>query len=216
VTPDVFANNRLSSVLDTGKSVEELLARLAWSSMVRVNLLTTASPESKHVGTHGMASLIEHAYGLSTGSSTLFKFLMCFCSLDEGFKSSSYLTETLLDPEFGHASEANKSAFSKAFNVEVGLWSWLERPDNRLRLARFGAAMNGLKNVTPRDTIIGGSVMLQSFVNRHLTSKYQIGRVRLGKAPRGLTGCRRWRWRGRAVVDACHPFPTPLLRCPGP
>ena len=31
VTPDVFANNRLSSVLDTGKSVEELLARLARS-----------------------------------------------------------------------------------------------------------------------------------------------------------------------------------------
>ena len=29
VSPDVFANNRLSSVLDTGKSVEELLARLA-------------------------------------------------------------------------------------------------------------------------------------------------------------------------------------------
>ena len=27
VSPDVFANNRLSSTLDTGKSVEELLAR---------------------------------------------------------------------------------------------------------------------------------------------------------------------------------------------
>jgi len=29
VSPDVFANNRLSSVLDTGKLVEELLARFA-------------------------------------------------------------------------------------------------------------------------------------------------------------------------------------------
>ena len=29
VSPDVFANNRLFSVLDTGKSVEELLARLS-------------------------------------------------------------------------------------------------------------------------------------------------------------------------------------------
>jgi hypothetical protein len=27
VTPDVFATNRLSSVLDSGKSVEELLAK---------------------------------------------------------------------------------------------------------------------------------------------------------------------------------------------
>jgi hypothetical protein len=32
VTPDVFANNRLSSTLDTGKSVDELLARLASKS----------------------------------------------------------------------------------------------------------------------------------------------------------------------------------------
>src|SRR6267142_7000790 len=65
-----------------------------------------------------------------------------------------HLTETLLDPEFGHANEANKSAFSKAFNVEVDLWSWLERPDNRSRLARFGAAMNGLKNMCFRDAIL--------------------------------------------------------------
>jgi hypothetical protein len=28
VSPDVFANNRLSSALDTGKSVEELLEKL--------------------------------------------------------------------------------------------------------------------------------------------------------------------------------------------
>ena len=33
-------------------------------------------------------------------------------SLDEGFKGSSYLTMTLfLDPELGHAYEANKTAF---------------------------------------------------------------------------------------------------------
>jgi len=29
VSPDIFANNRLSSVLDTGKPVEELLERFA-------------------------------------------------------------------------------------------------------------------------------------------------------------------------------------------
>ena len=34
VSPDVFANNRLSSVLDTGKSVEELLAKLVLSFLV--------------------------------------------------------------------------------------------------------------------------------------------------------------------------------------
>jgi hypothetical protein len=74
VIPDVFSNNRLSSVLDTGKSVEELLARFAWSSMIRGNLLMITSPESKHVGTSGMASIVELAYGSSIGSSILFKF----------------------------------------------------------------------------------------------------------------------------------------------
>ena len=34
VSPDVFTNNRLSSALDTGKSVEELLAKLVPSFLV--------------------------------------------------------------------------------------------------------------------------------------------------------------------------------------
>jgi hypothetical protein len=34
VSPDVFASNRLSSVLDTGKSVEELLAKLVLNFLV--------------------------------------------------------------------------------------------------------------------------------------------------------------------------------------
>ncbi|KAH9993416.1 S-adenosyl-L-methionine-dependent methyltransferase [Russula vinacea] len=121
VSPDVFANNRLSSALDTGKSVEELLA----------------SPESKHIGTFGMTSYIENVLGI-------------------GFKSSSYLTETLLDPEFGHAYKANKTAFNKAYNVNEDIWSWLERPENRLDFVRFGAAMNGLKNACPAYAILEG------------------------------------------------------------
>ena len=37
VSPDVFANNRLSSALDTGKSVEELLTRLVFSLSIYRN-----------------------------------------------------------------------------------------------------------------------------------------------------------------------------------
>jgi hypothetical protein len=82
-------------------------------------------------------------------------------SLDEGFKTSSYLTETLLDPEFGHAYEANKTAFNKAFNFKENLWSWFESPGNRLRLARFGAAMIGLKNMAPVEAVLEGSFRLR-------------------------------------------------------
>ena len=64
VSPDVFTNNRLSSVLDTGKSVEELLTRLASTfggSSINIEFII-GSPESKHIGTHGMTSIIEHMY----------------------------------------------------------------------------------------------------------------------------------------------------------
>ena len=93
-------------------------------------------------------------------SSNRFQILMRFDSLGIGFKSSSYLTETLLDPEFGHAYKANKTAFNKAYNVNEDIWSWLERPENRLNFVRFGAAMNGLKNACPAYAILEGSLAL--------------------------------------------------------
>jgi hypothetical protein len=60
VSPDIFANNRLSSVLDMGKSVEELLTRLALSAVINKNELMIGSPESKHIGTLGISSFLEH------------------------------------------------------------------------------------------------------------------------------------------------------------
>ncbi|KAF5380106.1 hypothetical protein D9615_006249 [Tricholomella constricta] len=47
VTPDVFANTRISSVMDTGKSVAELFAK----------------PEDKHEKTPGLVALLEHLIG---------------------------------------------------------------------------------------------------------------------------------------------------------
>jgi len=121
VTPDVFANNRLSSVLDTGKPVEELLA----------------SPEAKHRGTSGMTSFLQHL-------------------LDEGFKTSSYMTETLLDPQTGHASDANNAAFNKAYNTDKVIWHWWELPENKLRIARFGAGMGSVSRMSPPEALLEG------------------------------------------------------------
>jgi hypothetical protein len=66
------------------------------------------------------------------------------------------MTETLLDPEFGHATEPTKTALNKALGFEGDMWSWLERPDNRLRRLRFGSAMTGLRNRTPHDALLSG------------------------------------------------------------
>ncbi|KAH9167780.1 S-adenosyl-L-methionine-dependent methyltransferase [Lactarius sanguifluus] len=115
VSPDVFANNRLSTVLDTGKPVDELISKLAL-----IWVLTRSR------------------------------------SLDDAFKSSSYLTETLLDPEFGHATEPTKTALNKAFGFKGDMWDWIESLDNRLRHARFGDAMINMTNMTPEDAILEG------------------------------------------------------------
>jgi hypothetical protein len=102
--------------------------------------------------------------------------------LDEGFKTSSYLTEALLDPEFGHAFEPNKTAFNKAYNVKEDLWTWYEAPGNKLLLTRFGAAMNGVKNMNPPEAILEGSFRLRGSCTPpcHVLN---IGRLRLGTAP---------------------------------
>src|SRR5260221_4624157 len=142
VSPEVFANNRLSSVLDTGKPVEELLARLVPSPMISGNNLMIVSPESKHRGTSGMTSFLQHLYELPTGFSYGIHILMGFRRLDEGFKTSSYLTETLLDPQTGHASDANKAAFNKAYNTDKVIWQWWELPENKKRIERFWSSMD--------------------------------------------------------------------------
>lgn len=69
VSPDVFANNRLSSALDTGKSVEELLTKSVPGLFICNNELKIVSPESKHIGTLGITSMLEHKYELLIGLS---------------------------------------------------------------------------------------------------------------------------------------------------
>ena len=73
VSPDVFANNRVSSALDTGKPVEELLARLVPSPLISNNKLIIVSPEAKHRGTPGMTSFLQHLYELLIGFSYVFR-----------------------------------------------------------------------------------------------------------------------------------------------
>ena len=52
----------------------------------------------------------------------------------EDFKTSGYLTETLLDPELGHAHAANKAAFNNVYRGNA----------------------NGLENMATTDPILAG------------------------------------------------------------
>ncbi|KAI0049517.1 S-adenosyl-L-methionine-dependent methyltransferase, partial [Auriscalpium vulgare] len=116
VSPDVFAQNRLSSLLDCGKPVDSIVGRQ---------------------GTLGFTATLGHV-------------------LDEAFKSSSYLTETMLDPETAFSETTEKASFKKAFNTDDDMWQFFEKPGNEFRLARFGSAMDGVKNMTPPNAILEG------------------------------------------------------------
>lgn len=117
--PDVFTNNRISSMLDTGKSVEDLFS----------------SPESRYDNAHGFPALAGH-------------------HLDEIPKSTAYLWETLSDPVSAHSDEVTQTAFNKAFNEELPVWAWYEKPDQSGRLRRFGSAMRGVEALQPPDAIL--------------------------------------------------------------
>ena len=116
---------------------------------------------------------------------TLAYILMPAHSLDEGFKHSAYLPETLLDPDFAHANEANKTALNKTFGFDGDIWSWFEAPENRLRHVRFGAAMSGLKNMSSPSAILEGAVMLYNFSEHSLTRNIELEGYSWGKLPEG-------------------------------
>ncbi|KAJ7128402.1 hypothetical protein C8R44DRAFT_873128 [Mycena epipterygia] len=115
VTPNVFANNRISSTLDKGKS----------SSVLFKNR------EERLTGTSGFTALAE------------------FFSQDV-FKSSSVLTETILEPEEGMVP------YNHVFGTKEPLYYWLQRPENAYRRSRFGLGMKGTAATEPPDSIFRG------------------------------------------------------------
>ncbi|KAJ7835943.1 O-methyltransferase [Mycena olivaceomarginata] len=112
VSPDVFAHNRISVTLDTGKSSEAVLA----------------APEDKHQGAQGFAAIVE----LNT---------------DETFKAGAYIQDVVLAPS--KDADEFDTPLNRAFNTHVGLFSWFERPENRVRFRRFGMAMDAGRRVSP-------------------------------------------------------------------
>ncbi|KAK0200674.1 O-methyltransferase [Desarmillaria ectypa] len=119
--PDTFSNNRISSMMDTLKSVEDI----------------QTSPENKHVGSTGVAALLEH-------------------SADEVFKSSAYLTEVLLDKKLGYSDDHKDCPFSYAYKTEKHMFEWYDDPGNEFRLKRFASAMEGAAKLDPPNAILSG------------------------------------------------------------
>ncbi|KAH9888543.1 S-adenosyl-L-methionine-dependent methyltransferase [Cubamyces lactineus] len=132
VSPNVFANNRRSSLMDTGKTLEQL----------RVD------PMRKYAGTNGAAAAVGQIG-------------------DYASKVSVYLTEWLLpDTRVGSLSidatgstggihtQEHPTPFSLAFGTTMGFFQWLELPENRYRLVRFGHAMKGTSQWETKNEVL--------------------------------------------------------------
>ncbi|KAJ7909834.1 O-methyltransferase [Mycena leptocephala] len=90
-----------------------------------------AKPHERFLETNGLSALVE------------------FIS-EEAFKASSYMTDTIVDPA-GPAT-----AHMRAFRTNENMFQWFENPANKLRLLRFGMAMQGSAAEEPEDTIFRG------------------------------------------------------------
>ncbi|KAF8908192.1 hypothetical protein CPB84DRAFT_1744364 [Gymnopilus junonius] len=148
VSPDVFALNRISSLVDSGKMFSELKA-----------YQEDGTPEMKYSDTGGTAAFV----GLCT---------------DEIQKSSAYMTETYyLSPsqDTRNGSDPARAPFCFAFDTlksRTSFFGWLEGEtetkddanygfrgqanSNKFRLERFGKAMSGSEGWETPGAILNG------------------------------------------------------------
>lgn len=103
--------------------------------VVHVLTIRPYSPEKKYDGTSGLLALME-------------------CTLDEYFKASSYLTETMLDPATAKSDSTTQAAMNVAMRTSDDYWTFIDKPENAYRLRRFGVAMQGARVMMPEIHIV--------------------------------------------------------------
>ncbi|KAJ7612017.1 S-adenosyl-L-methionine-dependent methyltransferase [Mycena polygramma] len=124
VAPNVFANTRISSMLDTLKPSKDIIS----------------DPAHKHDNTMGLAALASHHVHSLIGM--------------EAFKASAYAWETLADPATVRSGNPTASPFARAMGRPETLWQYYERPEEQFRLHRFGIGMQGIEALQPADAIL--------------------------------------------------------------
>ncbi|KAM5545245.1 hypothetical protein V8D89_001356 [Ganoderma adspersum] len=155
VKPDVFANNRASSYIDSGKTVSQL----------------REAPEAKYNDTDGIA-----AYVGTVGDETL-KVISCLTEwalpgvqramdrtdvnfgLGRAPPGPGHDIQSAPGPDSAETPRAvtrYDTVFNLAFNTQLGYFSWIELPENEGRFVRFGHAMVGTRQCETRDEILQG------------------------------------------------------------
>ena len=154
-----------------------------------LTLSSSRSPEKKYDDTNGIPAIVPTVCASRSRIShaehpDLFLFNLP-PSINEGFRSISYLSEWLLRPREG---TNRSSAFKYAYNTDEDMYTWLERPENSLRLLQVGRGMTagglieGSLNVADKC----GTRIYYTFEPRVLTMYAESSHsVPLGRPPEG-------------------------------
>lgn len=161
---DTFANNRLSSLLDKGLSGDDIrIPTLGYSFLCismnspRLTILPREITTFKNPSS-SICALLCHVY-VFVRSSTPLAFYMIIANIlhmistDESAIASTHLCEALSDQ-----SASGRTSFARAFNTDKSFWEFLELPDQRHRLARFGTAMEGVGRMEPPGAVLRGKL----------------------------------------------------------
>ncbi|KAI0682055.1 S-adenosyl-L-methionine-dependent methyltransferase [Cerioporus squamosus] len=131
VRPDVFVNNRLSALVDSGKTPEQL----------------RAAPEKKHDGTDGLAAFVAMC-GDDFFKSTAYMTDALLPWTERATNGAGATSPTAREPK-------NETPFNLAFRTELGYFDWMELPENKARLSEFGRAMTGARLWEVAENVIG-------------------------------------------------------------
>ncbi|EIN13035.1 S-adenosyl-L-methionine-dependent methyltransferase [Punctularia strigosozonata HHB-11173 SS5] len=129
VKPNVFANNRLSALMDTGKNTATLQSLVEKRNEKVLGHGISNVQGEKYVGSNGIPALVEQ------------------CT-DEVFKSSSYIPDVVLSNDF------SKTPFQRALNFDGTMWEFFEKYPGYLQ--RIQMAMVGFISTQPQQKLFKG------------------------------------------------------------
>ena len=103
-------------------------------------------------------------------------------------RNGTFLTEALTQPSSRDSFTPLAAPFSRAWPgvEELTMFDWMNKPENKFRLMRFGNAMKGISGMTPDDAILRGLLaffkpfsellpLVNSFPDIHFVLRIIIG-----------------------------------------
>jgi len=129
VKPNVFSNNRISSIMDTNKGSEVVIAIAKEKISRPVDGTADNVQGQKYTDTSGVVALVEQ------------------CT-DEVFKSSAYTPDVFLSKDY------SKTPFQRALKFDGSMWEFFEKYPGYLQ--RIQMAMTGFSKLQPHQQAFTG------------------------------------------------------------